>query len=83
MAKVKVKLLKDHNGSKKGTVGEIAKGRADYLVRIGVAGYVVNKPAEVKPKVEGVKTEDKPKVAKTSKPKLVKKVEEGKPCKTC
>lgn len=72
MAEVKVKLLKDHNGQKKGTTGNVAKGRADYLVRVGVAEYV-----DVKP------TETKPKTTKSSKPKLVKKVEEKEPCKTC
>lgn len=86
MAVVKVKLIKDHNGRKKGTTGNVAKARADYLVRMGVAEYVVNKPTEVKPKVEEVKTEAKPKVSKpksTNSTKQVKKVEEDKPCKTC
>lgn len=62
MAEVKVKLLKDHNGQKKGTIGNVAKARAEYLVRVGVAEYVDEKPAEAKPKA--------------SKPKFVKKVEE-------
>lgn len=75
MADVKVKLLKDHNGQKKGTTGNVAKGRAEYLVRVGVAEYVDVKPTETKPKTA--------KTTKTSKPKLVKKVEEKEPCKTC
>lgn len=72
MAEVKVKLLKDHNGQKKGTIGNVAKARAEYLVRVGVAEYVDEKPAE-----------EKPKKTKPAKPKLVKKVEDKEPCKTC
>lgn len=76
MADVKVKLLKDHNGSKKGAVGEIAKGRADYLVRMGVAEYV--KVADPNPKAS-----KSTKAVKTVKPKEEKKVEAETPCKTC
>ena len=72
MAEVKVKLLKDHNGQKKGTIGNVAKARAEYLVRVGVAEYVDEKP-----------TEAKPKKTKSAEPKFVKKVEEKQPCKTC
>ncbi|MDH5825765.1 hypothetical protein [Sphingobacterium faecium] len=35
-----VRLLKDHNGQKKGTIGEVADSRANYLVRVKVAEYV-------------------------------------------
>ncbi|MGJ1367408.1 hypothetical protein [Sphingobacterium spiritivorum] len=62
----KVKLLKDHNGQKKGTTGELAEGRANYLVRMGVAEYV----DESQPKAE---------VKKTSK-KVTNKVEPCKTC---
>ncbi|MGJ1362886.1 hypothetical protein ACR79B_20760 [Sphingobacterium spiritivorum] len=51
----KVKLLKDHNGQKKGTTGELAEGRANYLVRMGVAEYV----EESQPKAEVKKTSKK------------------------
>lgn len=35
-----VRLLKDHNGQKKGTTGELPDARANYLVRVGVAELV-------------------------------------------
>ena len=52
--KKKVKFLKDHvNGIKKGQVGELTIGRADYLVREGIAEYVdVETKKSVKPKAD-------------------------------
>lgn len=43
-----VRLLKDHNGQKKGTTGPISDSRADYLVREGIAELVESEtPAKV------------------------------------
>lgn len=65
----KVKFLKDHvNGIKKGDVGEFSIGRAEYLVRGGVAEYVTNEPLK-----EAVKVEKK----------APKKAVKEEPCKTC
>ncbi len=50
MAKVKVRLLKDHNGQKAGTVGEVREGAANYLVRTKVAEYVEETESEKKVK---------------------------------
>ena len=66
--KKKVKFLKDHvNGIKKGNVGEFNEARANYLVRTGVAEYVVEK----EPK----------KAVKQTKENL--KTTKNEPCKTC
>lgn len=46
----KVKLLKDHNGQKAGTVGEVRDGAANYLVRNKVAEYVEETESEKKAK---------------------------------
>lgn len=50
----KVRFLKDHvNGIKKGQVGDLNTGRADYLVREGIAEYVDGEAKKsVKPKAE-------------------------------
>lgn len=65
----RIKFLKDHvNGIKKGDEGEFTEGRANYLVRTGVAEYVTD--AEPKKSVK----QDK------SKPKRSVKQES---CKTC
>lgn len=52
--KKKVKFLKDHvNGIKKGQVGELTIGRADYVVREGIAEYVDGETKKsVKPKAD-------------------------------
>lgn len=69
----KVKFLKDHvNGIKKGQVGDFSEGRADYLVRVGVAEYVTEKED---------KTELKQAVKQTKETKQAVKKDE--PCKTC
>lgn len=49
----KVKLIKDHNGKKKGTVGELPKGRADYLIR----GEIAVEVEDSKVKKQNVKKE--------------------------
>lgn len=65
----KVKFLKDHvNGIKKGDKGDVPVGRADYLVRVGVAEYVTDEPLK-----EAVKVEKK----------APKKAVKEEPCKTC
>lgn len=65
----KVKFLKDHvNGIKKGDVGEFNIARADYLVREGIAEYIIEEPLKTAVKVEA------------KEPKKSIKVE---PCKTC
>lgn len=70
----KVKFLKDHvNGIKKGQVSEFNTGRADYLVRAGVAEYVTD---------NGVDTEYKQAVVKP-KGKVKQAVKQDEPCKTC
>lgn len=69
----KVKFLKDHvNGIKKGQVGDFSEGRADYLVRVGVAEYVTEK-------------EDKPELKRAVKQTKATKqaVKKDEPCKTC
>lgn len=69
MEKVKVEFLKDHvNGIKKGDIGTLSKGRANYVVRVGAAKYVTYSP---------VVTEEKPVKQKT------KKTPKKEPCKTC
>ncbi|GHE34868.1 hypothetical protein GCM10017764_17570 [Sphingobacterium griseoflavum] len=67
----KVRLLKDHHsGAKKGTVSDVAAGRADYLVRTKQAEYVQDEPS---------------KVAKTYAKVPAKKVSKSKsePCPSC
>jgi len=64
----RITFLKDHvNGIKKGDEGEFTEGRANYLVRTGVAEYVI----EAEPK----------KAVKQPKQKL--KTTKSEPCKTC
>ncbi|MVZ65035.1 hypothetical protein GQF61_04170 [Sphingobacterium sp. DK4209] len=64
----RIKFLKDHvNGIKKGDEGEFTEGRANYLVRTGVAEYVT----EAEPKQAVKQTKQK---LKTTKSEL---------CKTC
>ncbi|QBQ41076.1 hypothetical protein E2P86_07885 [Sphingobacterium psychroaquaticum] len=66
----KVKFIKDHvNGIKKGQVGEFSDGRANYLVRNGVAEYV-----------EGAEPKQ---AAKQEKAKAKQAVKKDEPCKTC
>jgi len=75
----KVKFLKNHvNGIKKGDVESYDEGRADYLVRVKAAEYVVEKP-----KVENKKSSAKAKAQKEDKPKADTKKKGDEPCKTC
>lgn len=68
----KLRFLKDHvNGIKKGQVGNFNEGRANYLIRVGVAEL-----AE-----ETAKAETKPKAKSNAKPKA--KTAKAEPCKTC
>ena len=68
----KVKFLKDHvNGIKKGDVGDFSEGRANYLIRTGVAELVEH---------EEVKQAVVPTGKGKGKKQAVKKDE---PCKTC
>lgn len=69
----KVRFLKDHvNGIKKGQVGDFNEGRANYLIRVGVAELVG----------ESVKAEPK-KTAAKPKAKTKAKAAKAEPCKTC
>ena len=82
----KVKFIKDHvNGIKKGVVADFSSGRADYLVRVGVAEYVTSEPIkdnDAKPKIEEPKEEIKHAVVKP-KAGLKKAVKKDTPCKDC
>lgn len=73
--KKKLKFLKDHvNGIKKGDVGDFSEGRANYLIRMGVAELV----EQEEPK------KDEPKKAVAPKGKNSKQaVKKDEPCKTC
>lgn len=51
----KVKLLKDHNGQKAGTEGDVSEGRANYLVRTKIAEYVEETESEKKAKATAKK----------------------------
>jgi hypothetical protein len=74
--KKKLRFLKDHvNGIKKGDVGDFSEGRANYLIRTGVAELVEQEEPK---KVDSKK--DEPKRAVAPKGKNVKQEE---PCKTC
>jgi len=68
--KKKLKFLKDHvNGIKKGDVGDFSEGRANYLIRTGVAELV---------------EQEEPKKAVAPKGKNAKQaVKKDEPCKTC
>ena len=70
--KKKVRFIKNHvNGIKKGDVESYDIGRADYLVRVNAAEYVIDEPNK----------EDKKQTAKAADKKSKNKGEE--PCKTC
>lgn len=70
--KKKVRFIKNHvNGIKKGDVESYDIGRADYLVRVKAAEYVVDEP----------KKEDKKQATKATDKKSKNKGDE--PCKTC
>lgn len=68
--KKKLRFLKDHvNGIKKGDIGDFSEGRANYLIRMGVAEFV---------------EQEEPKKAVAPKGKNVKQaVKQEEPCKTC
>lgn len=68
----KVRFLKDHvNGIKKGQEGEFNDGRANYLVRVGVAEFVDETSSKTSTKKSKSTSKAKPDTAKSE------------PCKTC
>lgn len=72
--KMKIILLKDHNGWPVATEQDVTPELANYLVRCGVADYSGAQPTE--PKQVKPKAPAKPRVAKQNKqvkPKLEKK----------
>ena len=61
----KVRLLKDHNGQKAGTEGEVRDGIAEYLVRVKAAEYVDETESEKKAKATTKKQTKKVEPCKT------------------
>jgi hypothetical protein len=62
---MKIVLLKDHNGDKEGSVHDVTKELANYLVRCNVASYTEDS-APVSPKPKAPNKAKKTKELKTT-----------------
>ena len=58
---MRIKLLKKHNGTAKGSILDVPIARADYLVRVGVAEKFIEPKKEEGPKSEPRKSKLAPK----------------------
>ena len=47
---MRIKLLKKHNGTAKGSILDVPIARADYLVRMGIAEKFIEPKEEEEPK---------------------------------
>ena len=56
---MRIKLLKKHNGTAKGSILDVPIARADYLVKMGIAEKFIESKKEAEPKA--------PKVSKATK----------------